>query len=226
MKLIALICLLAVPVVAEAPKEDSVLVTLRGALSADGKPVTAARFSLTPSEAHTAVALDKKGQFEVKAVASREYAVSIDAEGYAPWRKTVELDERGVGELGSVKLAALRTARVQVLVAPRGALAGVKAQQLDLRHGACANVRAQDDSGCLLTFCVNQEGPTLQVSPYSSGQLHSVGRVSLSDAAARLPRGTFVTGGQQLVDLVAGETLASELPDQYCAALVHVVEVK
>ena len=226
MNLIALLCLLAVPVVARAPKEDSILVTLRGALLAEGKPVTAARFSVAPVESHTAIELNKKGVFEVKAVASREYLVNIEADGYAPFHRTIELDERGVGELGSITLAALKSARVQVLVAPRGSLAGAKAQQLELRHGTCANVRAQDDSGCLLTFCLTQEGPNLQVAPYSGSGLHPLGKISLGDAAANLPRGTFVTGAQQAVVFTAGETLASDLGDPYCAALLHVDEVK
>ena len=53
-----------------------------------------------------------------------------------------------------------------------------------------------------------------------------LGKVSLCDAASKLLRGTFVTGDQQAVSLVAGETLASEVGDPYCAALIHVDEVK
>lgn len=217
-----LLCLLF----AAAPKEPGVLVTLKGSLSSDGKPVTAARFYLAPQESHTALELDKAGRFEVKAIASREYTVNIDADGYAPLRRTVELDDKGVGDLGAVKLDALKTARASVVVAPRGSLAGAKVQKVELRHGSCANVRAQDDSGCLLAFCVSQDGPALQVARYSGAQLRPVGKVSIADAVAQLPKGTFVTGDQQTVTLEEGAAFAAEPGDPYCGAVLRVDAVK
>jgi hypothetical protein len=230
-KNLLLLCLLALPAPAEPPPktESSILVTVRGSLTALGKPVTAAQFYLAPAESHTAVELDKAGKFEVKAVASRSYTVDIVATGYAPVRRAVELDAKGTGDLGAVQLEPLKTARASVVIAPRGSLKGVPAQRIELRHGSCANVRAQDDSGCRLEFCVSQDGPDLQVSRYTqSGQMRTLGKVSLADAIGGLPKGgTFVVGqDQQTVPLAAGETLVAEPGDPYCAALLHVDELK
>ena len=110
----------------------------------------------------------------------------------------------------------------------RSAGRGWGPDQGELDYGSCANIRAQDDSGCLFSFCVNQEGPELQIARYSqSGQLRALGKVSLADAIGKLPKGgTFVTGQEQVVSLVAGETLASEPADPYCAAMLHVDDVK
>lgn len=227
MKTTLLMCLLSLAAWAVPPNEGPVLLTLKGSLTAKGKPVTVARFQVTPSESHLVLELDKTGKFEVKAVASREYVVDIEAEGHAPLRRTIELDERGVGELGAVKLDPLKRAKATVVVAPRGSLAGAVTQELELRHGSCANVRAQDDSGCLLTFCVNQEGPQLQIPPYNTGgQPQLLGKMPLAGAEARLPKGTFVTGEQSTLPLREGETWAVTLRDPYCAALLHVDEVK
>jgi hypothetical protein len=211
-----------------APKEESIIVTVHGTLTADGKPVTAASFYLQPSSSRTAVQVEKDGRFEVKAVATREYVVNIDAPGYAPVHQELELDAKGNGDLGAVKLETLRTARASVVVAPRGQLKAAAVQPVELRHGSCANVRAQDDSGCLLAFCVTQEGAVLHADRYSSGgQLRSLGAVSLADALGKLPKGgTFVTGiDDRRVPLVKGETLISEPADPYCSALVHVDDV-
>jgi hypothetical protein len=226
MKTVLLLCLISLSASAVPPK-DAALVTLRGSLSANGKPVTAARFFLAPAESHTAIEVDKKGQFEVKAVASREYAVNIDADGYAPIRRTVSLDDKGIGELGAVKLEALKTAKVSVVVAPRGTLSSAPVQPIELRHGSCANVRAQDDSGCLLAFCAEQDGPALQIARYNSaGQFRPLGKSSLADGLAQIPRGTFVTAEQLPVTLRPGEVVAVDLADQYCGALLHVDELQ
>jgi hypothetical protein len=67
--------------------------------------------------------------------------------GYAPIRRTVSLDDQGIAELGAAKLEALKTAKVSVVVASRAALSSAPGQPIELRHGSCANVRAQDDLG-------------------------------------------------------------------------------
>jgi hypothetical protein len=221
--------LLSLLAMAAPPQKESgvTVVTLRGSLVANGKPVTTARFFLSPTQSDTVLELDKAGRFEVKAVTSREYAVSIDADGFAPIRRTVELDARGVGEMGVVKLELLRTVKASVQVAPRGTLATAPVQEIELRHGSCANVRAQDDSGCLLTFCVNQEGPLLQVTrDWAAARLRPLGKITLADAAAHLPKGTFVTGEGELVSLEKGETFSAESTDPYCGGLLHVDEVR
>ncbi len=221
-----LLCLFSLPVFAGPPK-DSALVTLRGSLTANAKPVTSARFWLAPAESHTAIELDRAGKFELKAMASREYTVHIDADGYAPTRLTVAVNELGVGELGAVKLEALKLAKVSVVVAPRGALASAPLHPIELQHWSCANVRAQDDSGCLLSFCTHQQGASLEIDrSFSGGQLRTMGKVSLVEALAQVPRGTFVTGDQPAVTLREGETVAGTLNDPYCGAMLHVDAVK
>lgn len=113
-----------------------------------------------------------------------------------------------------------------MVVAPRGSLSGAKVQRIELRHGACANVRAQNDSGCLLAFCVNQEGPTPQIARYSGVQLRPLGKVSIADAIAQLPKGTFVTGDEQTISLEEGEAFSAEPGDPYCGAVLRVDGVK
>lgn len=221
-----LLCVSSFPVFAEPP-DTNVLVTLRGSLSAKGKPVTVARFHVSPLESHMALQLSKTGQFEVKAVASREYVVDIIADGHAPLRKNIDVDEHGVADLGVVVLEPLKRARASVVVGPRESLAGAVTQQLELLDGSCANVRAQDESGCLLKFCVNQEGPVLQLTHWSPyGQHRLLGKIPLAGAEKRLQKGTFVTGEHTVVPLRDGETWAVDTDDPYCAALLHVDAVK
>lgn len=215
----------ALPVAAKPPEAHSILVTVRGSLIASGKPVVAAQFYLTPAQGHTAVELDRGGRFEVKAVASRSYSVDIHAAGYAPVRKTIDLDPKGAADLGTVQLHPLTTARLSVVVGPRDSLKGIASQRIEVRHGSCASVRAQDESGCRIEFCATQDGPQLQIASFSNaGQLRSAGKISIEDALGPLPKGTFVTGHGQAIALNPGETLISELADPYCAAVLHVEE--
>lgn len=207
------------------PKETSMIVTVKGALLAEGKPVTDAHFALRPTSSHTAVDVAKSGSFTIKAVASRSYVVDVWAEGFAPLQREVELDASGTADLGRMTLDRLVTMKVTAVVAPRGKLAGAAEQQLELQHGACAQIRAQDDSGCLVSFCVTQQRGVLTIDRHSSGS-RTLGKVALKDALTRLPRGgTFVTGiGVEPVQLVRGETVAFQPPDAWCAGLLHVEE--
>jgi hypothetical protein len=109
----------------------------------------------------------------------------------------------------------------------RGTLSDAQTQQVEMGHGSCANVRAQDESGCLVSFCATQEGTELLVNRYSqSGQLRPLGALSLADALAKSPRGgTFVTGPAHNIVLEKGAAFALDSSDAYCVALMHVDEV-
>jgi hypothetical protein len=98
-------------------------------------------------------------------------------------------------------------------------------QKLVLRHGACAQVRAADDSGCVVSFCVQQAGNALSVDRYG---FESLGSVPLADVLKKAPRGgTWVHGGadSRAAELKPGETLTARLDDAYCDALLHVDSV-
>ncbi|MBX7113236.1 MAG: carboxypeptidase-like regulatory domain-containing protein [Myxococcaceae bacterium] len=216
-------CLLAFPAAAQETKNETVLITVRGTLNSDGKPVTAAQFYLSPADSRTAVELTPGGQFTVKGVASRIYSVSINATGYAPVERTIEIDARGTANLGNVKLDTLKTAKMSVVVAPREGFKGVAAQKVDLRHRGCANVRAQDESGCRLEFCVNQAGPNMTVHSYSNhGHLRPLGKMTLADAVEGLPKGTYVTGDESTVTLQSGDVWLFDGSDPYCGAVLRV----
>ncbi len=194
-KRMLLICLLALSASAQDTTQEAVLVTLQGTLSSNGKPITEASFNFAPAASRTAVEVNSKGKFTVKGVVSRTYALSIEAVGYAPIHQTVEISAGGVGNLGNLKLEALKTAKMSVVVAPREAFKGVAAQHVELRHNGCANVRVQDDSGCRLEFCVEQTGPNLLIRSDSyQGHFSPLGKLSLAEAVDGLPKGTYVRG--------------------------------
>lgn len=224
--LMSLICLIAWPVFAQPKKASSMVITIRGSLFTEGgKPVENARFNLWPKENQSTVELDDSGKFEMKAVASNSYYVDISADGYAPLRKTVDIDNNGTADLGKLQLDALRKIKLTAVVGPRGELGKAPEQVLELRNGACANVRAQDDSGCRVQLCIEQVGADVRMSR-SYGNVRSLGKVSLKEAIANVPKGTIVSNYESMTPLNPGETLHSETGDPYCSGLIHVDEVK
>jgi hypothetical protein len=216
--------LLALLVLAAPP--ENVLLTVHGKLTAaSAKAPLDAQFYLAPQQAHTAVELQKDGTFVVKAVAAREYTIDITASGYAKVRRTAEVDARGVADLGNVQLEPLRKARVSAAVGPRAALKDAPTQTVEVRDETCANVRAQDDSGCLLQFCTNQEGDELKAWS-QSGALVPLGKLTLADALKKQPAGgTFVTGRGGHAVLRPGEVFRLDAHDAYCGAVLRVDEV-
>lgn len=221
MKTTLLAVLIAGSAFAQAPA-DGPVVTVRGSLSADGKPVPTAEFYLGPASGQTVVQVEPSGAFEVRGVASRTYAVTVRAPGFASLHQTVELDAKGVGDLGPLKLERLRKAKLTVLVGPVASLERAPRQRIEVTDGACATVRAQDDSGCRFSFCVTQVGRALKVNQ----DLQSLGRGSLDEALARLPKGTVVSGLAEPTTLVAGEAFAVDTHDAYCAGALVVDEIK
>jgi hypothetical protein len=208
-----------------AAPSETVLLSVHGKLIAETPGVPPdAQFVLTPTAAHTAVEVGNDGAFVVKAVSARSYSVDVYASGYAPIHRVVDIDARGVANVGTLKLEALKRARATAVVGPRETLKQAPAQELDLSHGSCASVRAQDNSGCAFQLCVTQSGSTLQANRWvNGGSLVPLGKVSLEDALTKEPSGgTYVTGGDTSVPLRAGETVRVQLSDAYCGALLHI----
>lgn len=221
-RLALFVCLLALPAAAQVPA----MVRVRGQLAK--RPNAPVNIALAPTPGqHSTTEIDGTGKFELKAARPVSWMVQIHAEGHAPFAQTVELDKDGNADLGTVTLQPLLRAKAVATVAPRDGLAKAVAQPLVLTHGSCATVAAQDDSGCQLQFCVHQEGAELQSDRYRSGALRALGKLKLADAVTKFPKGTTVSNAYEGgVALVPGESYAGQLPDPFCAAVVHVEEVK
>lgn len=176
-----------------------------------GKPPLTANFSLRPLESGTAFELAGDGKFELKARLARTYDLWVHAEGFAPINRRVEVDATGKLDLGEVKLERTKLVTISVKLFGRDT-PKAEVQQLTLDHGSCAQLRADDGSGCFFQLCLAQDG-AMPLANTERARLFPLGTAIINDRSSAR-------------SLVAGKSFRLEFEDAWCAGELKVDAVK
>lgn len=199
------------------------IVTVKGQLVAEGQPVLQqAHFVFAPAESSTALAMDVSGSFELKAMTSRRYAVTVNAAGYAPSTSTVEVDPGGVIDAGVLKLFKYKRFLLEVVLGHQKALAAMKSSQVVLAADSCVSIRADDDSGCHVRLCARQDTDVVTVQRWAdAATLNLQGESTLRDAMS----GAVAVSQDRsdAVRLVPGEAVRMDFQDTWCAGAFRTV---
>ena len=207
----------------ESPVEP--LLTVRGRLLANGaKLTTDARFSLHP-ETHnsTEVVLGDDARFELKALTARRYRMQVDAPGYAPVTKLIEIQPGGNVDVGTVKLFTFKRFLLSVVIGNKKKIDTVAATAVTMVANACVSLRANDSSGCYVRLCTSQDGDVVSMNRSSVGaHLQPQGKTSLKDAlAGNAPIVSDFSSGPD-VPLIVGEVSTLEFTDPFCGGALRV----
>ncbi|MBL8911584.1 MAG: hypothetical protein JNM17_12900 [Archangium sp.] len=188
------------------------VISISGTLTtASGKAPLTANFSLRPRETGTAFELGSNGKFELKARLARSYDLWVNAEGFAPIVRAVEVDATGKLDLGEVRLERTKTVTFSVKLLGRDT-AKATPQQVTMDFGGCAHLRADDGSGCYFQLCLNQEGAT---------------PLAFTQRASLQPVGSTVVDERSTTRALAvGKSFRLDFEDPWCAGELKVDAVK
>jgi hypothetical protein len=200
------------------------LLTVRGRLLANGaKLATDARFSLHP-ETHnsTEVVLGDDARFELKALTARRYSMRIDATGYAPVTKLLEIQPGGTVDVGTVKLFTFKRIFLNVVIGSKKKIETVAATGVTMVANACVSLRANDTSGCFVRLCASQDGDVVSIISDNGAEIRPQGKTTLKDALAGNAPIVNTFGSGPDVPLIVGEVSTLEFTDPFCGGALRV----